>query len=254
MDKKRLAINMAAQLLAFAVNMGISFFLAPIIEGQIANTYGFIDLANKFVLYAQIVVSALNTMASRFVTIHIHRGEKRKANEYFSSVFYGNVMMAGIFLAPALALVLFMGHMPFLHVPEGLLLDVQLLWAFVFGNFFLSILTSVYGVSTYAMNRLDLTSIRTMYADILRIVFLFAAFTAWGRPCGPWGRHRWSAPPILHSGTAVSLNGSCQTSISAGAASGGRRCGSWSLWVPGTRSRGLGRCCWTAWTSFCPAR
>lgn len=27
MDKKRLAVNMAAQLLAFAVNMGISFFL-----------------------------------------------------------------------------------------------------------------------------------------------------------------------------------------------------------------------------------
>ena len=77
MDKKRLAINMAAQLLAFAVNMGISFFLAPIIEAQMANTYGFVTLANQFVLYAQIVVSALNTMASRFVTIHIHRGEER---------------------------------------------------------------------------------------------------------------------------------------------------------------------------------
>ncbi|HBN57460.1 MAG TPA: hypothetical protein DD414_11865, partial [Lachnospiraceae bacterium] len=179
MDKKRLAINMAAQLLAFAVNMGISFFLAPIIEAQIANTYGFIDLANKFVLYAQVVVSALNTMASRFVTIHIHRDEKQEANEYFSSVFFGNVIMAGIFLIPALVIVIFMGSMPFLNVPENLLKDVQLLWAFVFGNFFLSIITSVYGVSTYAANRLDLTSIRTMYADILRIFFLFVTFTVW---------------------------------------------------------------------------
>lgn len=179
MDKKRLAINMAAQLMAFAVNMGISFFLAPIIENQIANTYGFIDLANKFVLYAQIVVSALNTMASRFVTIHIHRDEKQEANEYFSSVFFGNVMMAGIFLIPALIIVIFMGYMPFLDVPGNLLKDVQLLWAFVFGNFFLSIITSVYGVSTYATNRLDLTSIRTMYADILRIIFLFVTFTVW---------------------------------------------------------------------------
>ena len=93
---------MAAQLLAFAVNMGISFFLAPIIEAQMANTYGFVTLANQFVLYAQIVVSALNTMASRFVTIHIHRGEEQEAREYFSSVFFGNVIMAGIFLLPAL--------------------------------------------------------------------------------------------------------------------------------------------------------
>ena len=64
---------MAAQLLAFAVNMGISFLLAPIIEAKMENTYGFVTLANQFVLYAQIVVSALNTMASRFITIHIHK-------------------------------------------------------------------------------------------------------------------------------------------------------------------------------------
>lgn len=180
MDKKRLAINMAAQLLAFAVNMGISFFLAPVIESQIgANTYGFVALANQFVLYAQIAVSALNTMASRFVTIHIHRGEKQTASEYFSSVFFGNVIMAGIFLIPALVLVIFMGYMPFLNVPEHMLRDVQLLWALVFVNFFLSIITSVYGVSTYAMNRLDLTSIRTMIADILRIVFLLVTFMVW---------------------------------------------------------------------------
>ena len=34
-----------------------------------------------------------------------------------------------------------------------LLHDVQLLWAFVFSNFFLSIIMSIYSVSTYAMNR-----------------------------------------------------------------------------------------------------
>ncbi len=180
MDKKRLAINMTAQVLAFAVNMGISFFLAPIVEGQIGkNVYGFVALANQFVLYAQIAVSALNTMASRFVTIHIHRGEKQTAGEYFSSVFFGNVIMAGIFLAPALVIVIFMGYMPFLNVPDEMLRDVQLLWALVFANFFLSIITSVYGVSTYAANRLDLTSIRTMIADILRIVFLLVTFIVW---------------------------------------------------------------------------
>mgnify|MGYP000503121874 CR=1 FL=1 len=91
MDKKRLAINMAAQLLAFAVNMGISFFLAPIIEAQMANTYGFVSLPISFVLYAQIVVSALNTMASRFVTIHIHRGEEQEAREYFLPLYFSEM-------------------------------------------------------------------------------------------------------------------------------------------------------------------
>lgn len=74
---------MAAQLLAFAVNMGISFLLAPIIEAKMENTYGFVTLANQFVLYAQIVVSALNTMASRFITIHTTEGKTRRPVNIF---------------------------------------------------------------------------------------------------------------------------------------------------------------------------
>ena len=65
------------------------------------------------------------------------------------------------------------------QVPTDALYDVQLLWAFVFLNFFLSIIMSIYSISTYAMNRLDLTSIRSMYADILRIIFLFGTFLLW---------------------------------------------------------------------------
>ena len=69
MNKKRVAINMTAQLLAFAVNMLLGFILVPVIDSMIPNAYGFTDIANKFVQAAQIIVSALNTMASRFITI-----------------------------------------------------------------------------------------------------------------------------------------------------------------------------------------
>ena len=56
---------MTAQLLAFGVNMLLGFILVPVIESMIPNAYGFTDIANKFVSAAQIIVSALNTMASR---------------------------------------------------------------------------------------------------------------------------------------------------------------------------------------------
>lgn len=49
MNKKRVAINMTAQLLAFGVNMLLGFILVPIIESMIPNAYGFTDIANKFV-------------------------------------------------------------------------------------------------------------------------------------------------------------------------------------------------------------
>ena len=65
MDKKRLVINMTAQLVAFVVNLGVSFILTPIIDAMLPNTIGFVNMANQFVQWAQVVVSALNTLASR---------------------------------------------------------------------------------------------------------------------------------------------------------------------------------------------
>lgn len=174
MDKKRLIINMTAQLTAFFVNLGISFVLTPIVDKMIPNSYGFVNIANQFVQWAQVVVSALNTLASRYITIHLHKGEKQEASEYFSSVFFANMIMAAVFLLPAIFVIVFIDRM--FQVPVGVLSDVQILWAFVFLNFFISIITSVFSTSTYSMNRLELSSVATIIAEFVRIGFLYVAY------------------------------------------------------------------------------
>ncbi len=175
MNKKRIAINMTAQLLAFTVNMLLGFVLLPVIDRMIPNAYGFTDIANKFVQAAQIVVSALNTMASRFITVHIHRGDKKEANEYFSSVFFANVLMALVFLVPALFVVVYLGHI--FQVPaQASLPDVQMLFFFTFLNFLISIVTSVFGIAPYSKDRLELTSVATILGEVIRLVFLLTAY------------------------------------------------------------------------------
>ena len=174
MDKKRLVINMTAQLTAFFVNLGISFVLTPIVDKMIPNSYGFVNIANQFVQWAQVVVSALNTLASRYITIHLHKGEEQEASEYFSSVFFANMFMAAVFLVPAVFVIVFIDRM--FQVPAGVLGDVQILWAFVFLNFFISIITSVFSTSTYSMNRLELSSIATIVTELARLGVLYIAY------------------------------------------------------------------------------
>lgn len=174
MNKRRLAINMSAQLLVFVINLGISFILTAVIDSSIDDAYGFTKTANDIVTWAQIVVSALNTMASRFITIQLHKKDDEGANEYFSSVFYANLMMAGIFLIPAVCTVLFLNRL--FQVPGAILGDVQLLWSFVFLNFFVSIITSVFGVTTYSLNRLELTSLATIASELVRVSILFITY------------------------------------------------------------------------------
>ena len=175
MDKKRVAINMTAQLLAFAVNMLLGFILVPIIDSMIPNSYGFTDIANKFVQAAQIVVSALNTMASRFITIQIHRDDKEEANQYFSSVFFANVLMAVVFMVPAMFVVVYLGHI--FQIPsEASLPDIQMLFFFIFVNFLISITTSVFGVAPYSQDRLELSSIAAILGEVARLTVLFVSY------------------------------------------------------------------------------
>ncbi len=175
MNKKRVAINMTAQLLAFAVNMLLGFILVPVIDSMIPNAYGFTDIANKFVQAAQIVVSALNTMASRFITIHIHRNDREEANRYFSSVFFANVLMAVVFMAPAMFVVVYLGHI-FQVPPEASLPDIQMLFFFIFVNFLISITTSVFGVAPYSKDRLELSSVATILGEVVRLAVLFVSY------------------------------------------------------------------------------
>ena len=81
MDKKRLVINMTAQLVAFVVNLGVSFILTPIIDAMLPNTIGFVNMANQFVQWAQVIVSALNTQpSSNLISSTIARLKSKETN------------------------------------------------------------------------------------------------------------------------------------------------------------------------------
>lgn len=201
MDKKRLVINMTAQLTAFFVNLGISFVLTPIVDKMIPNSYGFVNIANQFVQWAQVVVSALNTLASRYITIHLHKGEEQEASEYFSSVFFANMFMAAVFLVPAVFVIVFIDRM--FQVPAGVLGDVQILWAFVFLNFFISIITSVFSTSTYSMNRLELSSVATIVTELARLGVLYIAY-------------RFFSPYLFYIGVASVVSTSLMAFANAG--------------------------------------
>lgn len=172
---KQSAINLVAQMVMFGVNLCINFFLVPYITKVIGvDAYGFVGLANDFVGYAQIVTIAINSMASRFITIKIHQGEKEEANKFYSSVVIANIILSIILGIIGVIFVFFMQY--FVNIPDNLLLDVKLLFALMFANFIISILTSTFSVATFCTNKLYLTSIKTIFSQILRVIILLGAF------------------------------------------------------------------------------
>lgn len=178
-NKKRLSINMFLSLMMFVINLGISFFLTPYVTENVGvEVYGFISLANNFVNYASLLTIALNSMAGRYITIYIHQDNIEEANKYFTSIFAANAFLSLILLIPSIICVIFLDK--FISIPTFITNDVKILFLLVFINFFIGIMNSVFSVSTYAANRLDISSLRNLESNIIRVVFLILFFSFLG--------------------------------------------------------------------------
>lgn len=173
--KNRLFINLIASILAFVIQMGINFFLSPYLVEKLGNeAYGFVSLANNFVSYASILTVALNSMASRFISVENNKGNYEKANEYYSSVFIADIILS-IIIAIVSGIIIY-NLENIINITPELENDVKLTFLLVFVNFIISILSTVFTVATFVKNRVDIASIRNIFSYIIRVIILLALF------------------------------------------------------------------------------
>ena len=174
-QKRRLFINSIAQVFSFSVSLGITFFLTPFIVKKLGPAaYGFVGLASSFVSYTQLVTVALNSMAGRFITVSVHKGDIETAKKYFSSVFYSNLIF--IVIISTISILAIYNLEFIIQIPKQLLTDVKLLFGCMFLNFFINLLFNVYNVCTFIQNRLDLSSIRIITSQFIKALLLVGLF------------------------------------------------------------------------------
>ncbi len=169
-------VNIISSVGVLITNLCISFFLSPYIIKTIGvEANGFVTLANNFTAYADLVVTALNGMAARFITIEYIRKDYKKANLYYNSVFWGNLIIVAALLIPAAVIVVRLQN--YIDVPTNILVDVKLLFSIVFLGFFIRTGAPNYDCGTYISNRMDLSYIPSMITAVIRCIFLVCIFS-----------------------------------------------------------------------------
>lgn len=175
-DNKQLAINIFSNICIYVLQFVISFLLTPfIVKALGVEAYGFVGLSNNIISYTTLITVALNAMASRFISIEYHKNNIKKANVYFSSVFYGNLILGIIMMAISSVIVLYLEYI--VNIPEKLVSDVKILFILLSVNAILGIITSVFNIATFVKNRIDLRSIRTAIGNVLRALSLLIVFS-----------------------------------------------------------------------------
>lgn len=177
-SSKRTIINVICSVMVLATNVVISFFLSPYIVKHIGvEANGFVTLANDFVSYASLIVLALNSMAARYITLSYVKKDYDKANLYYNSVFWGNLIIVAILILPAVYFIIRLESI--INVPQDILFDVKLLFSFVFFNFFLTTGFPNWDCGVYVTNRLDRQYIPQLGTALFRCIFIFITLTIW---------------------------------------------------------------------------
>lgn len=179
-DKDSSTLNFISNLCAFFLTYSISFFLSPYIVKTLGSeAYGFASLATSFTNYISLITVALNSLASRFVSVALFNKEYDKANQYYSSVITANGIITAVMVVPCTLFILFMER--FLSVPPELLVDVKILFALIFAGFFISLLTSLFNVAVFVENKLYLNARHNAEGAVIRLfltIVLFKCFPA----------------------------------------------------------------------------
>ncbi len=174
-NMKRLLRTMLITGAAFVINYMITLVLTPFITSTVGTAaYGFVSLAKSVAQYATIITLALNSFAARHIAVAYHNGDMKKANVFFSSTFYGDVVLGGLVVAAAVGGIFFLEKI--FVIPPELVGDVKLLFLIVFINFLVVTVFTVYGAGAHIANRLDVVGVFKLLsyaAEALLLVVIY---------------------------------------------------------------------------------
>lgn len=179
MFKNRTLISIFCSVMVLITNSVVNFLMTPFIVSKLGvDANGFITLANDFITYANLVVIALNSMAARFITIEYVRENYKKANLYYNSVFWGNIVLTVTLLLPVICFIFRLENI--IYIPVHMVTDTKILFLFVFLNFFIGLALPNWDCGTFVVNHLEKTYILQICTVLIRaavLLVLFLVFT-----------------------------------------------------------------------------
>lgn len=174
--KKRLMVNIGTNMLAVLANTGIHIWLTPYLMQHLGlKVYGMIPLVVSFIAYFNLFTMSISNAVSRFVAIHLGKGELEQSNVYFNSALSALVMVCGLLLIPIIALSVLFSKL--FQVPAGFETDTGWLFFFVISSSLVMACTSPFMVSTFVTHRFDLSNLVKTLGYFLRVIIIVLCFT-----------------------------------------------------------------------------
>lgn len=169
------ALNILGSVGVVLINAAINFLLSPfIVEHLGISANGYITLANNFVSYIALITIALNSMSGRFILVEYRQGNMRGANEYYSSVLFGDWILSIVIIPLMVLFVVYIDRI--INIDSGGIADTRILFSIVFVNYIIQLCLPQWQTAPYCTNNLYLRSLRNIVSSIVRALTIFLLF------------------------------------------------------------------------------
>lgn len=160
---------------AFVINYFINFFLTSFItENFGVAEYGFVALAKTIASYVIIITTALDSYASRYISIEYHKNNINLANQYFNTVLFSDTFIGCIIIFLSIG---FIGTINvFLNIQVVILTDVKFLFLCVFINLFISLVSTAFQSSAIIKDKLRESSFFKLISYIAEAITLMVLY------------------------------------------------------------------------------
>lgn len=147
-----------------------NFFLVPFLVKRIGmDQYGYIALANNFLLYIDLICVAFNYFAVRNIAVAYHKRDFEKANMYYSTILWADFALAFAIGIPCLVIIYFSDRI--ILISDAYSRDVKILFFLILIKYFVMLIGTILDVAAFIKNRLDISNKNKTFS------YLFYIFT-----------------------------------------------------------------------------
>jgi membrane protein EpsK len=174
--KGRLLTNLVWNFTDFVTAVAAGLWFTPyLIRSLGADVFGLVPLATQIIGYLAVVTIGLNAAVGRNLTIAFEKGQHEKANRIFNTSLWGGIVLSTVLLSAGGVASWYGQYL--VKTPVGYEMIVRWLLGAALVSFVLGIISTPFGIASYALNRFDISNAISIIQRVFTIAFVVILFS-----------------------------------------------------------------------------
>lgn len=172
---KQTKINFYTNIVALFANIGVGIYYTPYLVKSLGlAAYGILPLALIINQYISVATQTLTHAYTRFYSVALQKGDYDEASKDISSSMVV-VLLISILIVPIGIWIIAKVDTLF-SIPTELIVSAKYLFGFTILSFIVSLFSSLFNVTLYAINRFDLMNLMKIIRTVFKLIVVIALF------------------------------------------------------------------------------